>query len=49
MGIRLKIPKKALYPLVAATIENIFEKEIKQIITGPAARKEKEIINLHKK
>lgn len=46
---RLKIPKKVLYPLVAATIENIFEKEIKQIITGPAARNEKEVINLHKK
>ncbi|MCS7249407.1 MAG: DUF2520 domain-containing protein [candidate division WOR-3 bacterium] len=46
---KLKISKKTLYPLVKATIENIFEKEIKKIITGPARRKEKSIINLHKK
>ncbi|MEO0097926.1 MAG: DUF2520 domain-containing protein [candidate division WOR-3 bacterium] len=46
---RLKIPQKSLYPLIEATIENIFEKEIKKVITGPAARKEKNVINLHKK
>lgn len=46
---KLKIPKKALYPLIKATMENILEKEIKKVITGPATRKEKDIIALHKK
>lgn len=46
---KLKISKKAFYPLVIATIENIFEREIEEVITGPAARKEKKVINLHKR
>ena len=46
---KLKIKKEAIFPLVRTTIENIFEKEIEKIATGPAVRKEKKIISLHKK
>jgi len=46
---KLKIKKEAIFPLVKTTIENIFEKKIKEVITGPAVRKEKEVITLHKR
>lgn len=46
---KLKIKKEVILPLVKTTIENIFEKEIEKVVTGPAVRKERAVISLHQK